>query len=439
MSGIGGAARRNGFWLLDRLRGGPVRRHYEEVRSVIAGQDPHALEDPLPSLLEHATGTTAFYGPYRGLGPERYPVIDKATVKADPGAFRSRTFEGVELHRAESSGSTGEPIVVYQDPRKRRRSIADTIAFNELAGLRLGDRLMWLFAARLVPMSRRKQFLQNIVPMDHVGLDDEASARVVARLAEGRVDAMLGINSTYQVLARSIESRGVDAGRFGLRTVIATGEDLIAEERERISRAFACPVVNRYSTEEHGILACTAPAGDRLLLNRASYRFEFLHPQRDEPRAPGELARVVITDLFNRATPLIRYDTGDLAVVAEVDQRGEAVALSSVAGRRRDVIYDTSGGQVPSTSVSGILVRAFPQLRRYQLVQEERTRYRVLVVQGDERYAEADIAATMRRWLGQDATIEVEAVADIAPLSSGKHRPVVRSYEPPGATPVRER
>jgi len=113
-----------------------------------------------------------------------------------------------------------------------------------------------------------------------------------------------------------------------------------------------------------------------------------------------------------------------------VDPRSEAISLASVEGRRRDVVFDTSGGQVPSPTVSAVMVRAFPQVRRYQLVQEGRASYRVVLVQGSVVYLEVDVAAELSRWLGSDASIEVESVAQIPPLASGKHRPVVCRDDP---------
>lgn len=430
-AGLGSAARRQGFWLRDRLRGGRVRGHCAEIRGALSGR--WSPEAPLRALLEHAAASAAFYEPYRGQSLPDFPVISKAVVKQDEAAFRSRVFAGARLHRQTSSGSTGEPFVVLQDRGKRERSIADTIVFNELAGLRLGERLMWLFAARLVPMSWRKQLIQNIIAVDHVGLDERASARIVDRLARGDVVAMLGINSSFQVLARFVQEEGIDPTPLALEVVIATGEDLPAADRDRIAAAFGCPVVNRYSTQEHGILAMTEPGGDQLRLNHGSYHFEFLRLDRDARQVPGKLARVVITDIYNRATPMIRYDTGDLAIVEEVDEGGKVRWLSSIEGRRADVVFDTTGGQVASPSISGVLVGSFPQLRRYQLIQEDRASYRLLVVQGTERYPEADIADELRRWLGPDATIEVRSVEDIEPLASGKHRPVVGHYRPPGS------
>ena len=386
--------------------------------------------DALGHLLDHASATTAFYAPYAGRGLSAFPVIDKAIVKQDQERFRSSTFDGVELPIRKTSGSTGEPFMVVQDPGKRERSIADTIVFNEIAGHGLGDRLMWFFAATLLPMSRWQRLSRNIIPVDHVGLDDARAADIVETLRHDHVNATLGISSTYQVLARYLEKQGPPRRGLGVNVVIATGENLLPEIKDRLEAAFGCPVVNRYSNEEHGMFACSRPGHDRLYLNRASYHFEFLRLDSDEPQAPGEMARVVITDLYNRALPMIRFDTGDLAVTAEPDERGEITALLRIEGRCADVIYDTSGGQVSSPSASAIMVKAFPEVQQFQLVQTGKITYRLTVASGEADYREADLAAELRRWLGQDAHISVELVDSIPRLPSGKHRPVICEYVP---------
>ena len=386
--------------------------------------------DALGHLLEHASATTAFYAPYGGRDLGAFPVIDKAMVRQDGSSFRSSAFDGAKLLRRKTSGSTGEPFVVVQDPGKRERSIADTIVFNEMAGHRVGDRLMWLFAATLLPMSWWQRFSRNIITVDHVGLDQDRAADIVETLRRDHVTATLGISSTYQVLARYLEKQGARSSGLGVKVVIATGEDLVPQIKDRLEAAFGCPVVNRYSTEEHGMFACGRPGHDRLYLNRASYHFEFLRLDRDEPQAPGELARVVITDLYNRAQPMIRFDTGDLAVTAEPDERGDITALLRIEGRRADVIFDTSGGQVSSPSASAVMVKAFPEVQQFQLVQTGRTTYRLTAATGEADYREADIAAELRRWLGQDADISVELVDSIPRLPSGKHRPVICEYVP---------
>ena len=423
---FGSWIRRTGFWSLDALRGGPIRRHYDDVAARMADGRPHA--DALERLLEHATRTTPAYTRYAGQRLDAFPILDKMTLKRDQQSYRSSAYLDARLHIKKTSGSTGTPMVIGQDVDKRRRTIADTIYFNEVAGQRVGDRLMWMFSAQLPPMPRSQQLLQNIIPVDHVGLDDTRMEAIVQRLRHDHVNGVLSIPSTLGALARFLERSDRARGAFGLHVVISRGETLDPGLRQRIEAAFGCPVVDRYANEENGVLACTQLGGDLLFLNRASYHFEFLKLESDEPASAGALARVVITDLYNRATPMIRYDTGDLAVVA--DPGGAAPsALMSVEGRRADVIHTSRGGQLSAGPVSDFMARRFPEIAHYQLLQLDATSYRLTVALGDASYQEADFTSALTALLGPDARIEVSMVERIPSLASGKHRAILRSPE----------
>ena len=423
---FGSCVRRTGFWSLDTLRGRPIRRHYDDVSARMTDGRPDT--DVLERLLEHATRTTPAYARLAGQPLDAFPVLDKMTLKSDPQSYRSSAYLDAGLHIKKTSGSTGIPMVIGHDVDKRRRTIADTIYFNELAGQHVGDRLMWLASARLAPIPRSRQLLQNIIQVDHLGLDDTRMEAIAQRLHRDDVNGLLAIPSTLAALARYLERAGDSGGGFGLRVVISIGETLDPGIKQRIEAGFGCPVVDRYGNEENGVLACTRPGGDVLYLNRASYHFEFLKVESDEPASAGAPARVVITDLYSRATPMIRYDTGDLAVVADP---GEAAptALLSVEGRRSDVIHTTRGGQLSAPSVSAFMVRHFPEIAQYQLVQVDAKSYRLIVALGDERYREAGFISVLPELVGPNAHIEVSMVERIPSLASGKHRAVYRSSE----------
>jgi phenylacetate-CoA ligase len=426
----GSSARRAGFWLVDRLRGGPVRRQYDDVSDRMAsGRD---ARDGLQRLIEHATSTTAFYGRYRGKAFEDLPIINSKLVKADRAAFESSSYRGARLHRIETSGSTGVPLTLDQDQTKRARAIADLLYFNDLGGYRVGDRLMWLRSWRYFPKSRLWRAARNIVPVDKVGMDDTVREQVVRTLRSGHVDAVLGAASTLWSLTRFMEARGVDPADYRLKVVISGAETLQPEVRARIERAFGCPVVDRYANEENGVLASSRPGIDGLLLNRASYHFEFLEPERDVPQRAGLPARLVITDLHGSATPLIRYDTGDLAIVDPAD--GDvARSLISVDGRRIDVLYDSAGGMVSPGTISRYMAERF-EVDQFQIVQEGATSFVLRVVLGETVYAAEQFVAALGGILGAAANVRVEFVAAFPSQAGEKFRPVISHYEPGGET-----
>ncbi len=51
---------------------------------------------------------------------------------------------------------------------------------------------------------------------------------------------------------------------------------------------------------------------DAFTINWASFYIEIIDFNEDKPVEQGKLSRIIVTDLYNLATPIIRYDTGDL-------------------------------------------------------------------------------------------------------------------------------
>ena len=55
-------ARWMGFWVLDRLRGGKVRKSYDEIRDAYRrGTSRQVTEKKLRKIISHAVRTTEFY------------------------------------------------------------------------------------------------------------------------------------------------------------------------------------------------------------------------------------------------------------------------------------------------------------------------------------------------------------------------------------------
>lgn len=84
------------------------------------------LEDELTYAVENVE----FYKHYREFKSlQDFPVINKALVRDNESAFMSPAYEKSKLFKQETSGSTGMPFAVYQDPLKRKRATADNFLF----------------------------------------------------------------------------------------------------------------------------------------------------------------------------------------------------------------------------------------------------------------------------------------------------------------------
>lgn len=214
---------------------------------------------------------------------------------------------------------------------------------------------------------------------------------------------------------------------FSVKTIISGAEALPEKTRNKLKQVFGVCPVSGYSNQENGVLAQELLGTKKFKLNIASYYFEFLKVNSDEKAEYGELARVVVTDLFNYATPIIRYDTGDLAVVEQDSVHGDVII--SIEGRKRDFIYDTSGNLVSPGTIT-VNMWKFNKVKQFQFIQEDKTLYTLKLNGSKEHYDDQEYVQLFRRLLGQDATIIVEHVDGIPRLSSGKFRAVVCNYTP---------
>lgn len=207
---------------------------------------------------------------------------------------------------------------------------------------------------------------------------------------------------------------------------------MLEEDRRIIENAFNCPVLGRYSCEEFGVLAHECLPEKNYHLNTASYYFEILASDGDRPVQPGEPGRVIVTDLFSHAMPLIRYDTGDLAVLGKDCPCGlRTPVLERIEGRHTEMIYDTSGRMVSPLAMITPIARTIEGIFQFQFIQKEQKKYCLKIVpMSIYPYDRAGlIKEKLLAVLGPEAEIDFEYLESIKPLPSGKRPYIVNKYK----------
>ncbi len=425
------------FWALDMLKGGPVYQHYRDICFVLENFDsPVSLKrrkQLMTELLDHAVETTTFYARYKGYNDlQSFPVIDKALLRERFKEFRSKAYPESRCFGMTTSGSSGTPFTTMQNKTKKNRNTADTIYFKKQAGYEVGYRLFYV--RRWFAMHQRGLWVrkfQNIREIEVTSFSDDYLQGWMAEMERERSNfVIIAYVSALMELLDFIERSGSPVFQANLKCIIAVGEGMSEESKEKLRRYFNVPVLQRYSNHENGILSLQFPDVPQLYqVNWASFHIEILHPDRDVPVARGDLGRVVVTDFFNHAMPLIRYDTGDLAVMTD-DNPGfnGAPALSHVAGRQMDVLLDTSGNRVSPYIVFHL--EEFPEIRQFQLVQTGPGTYVFRLNLKKPFRRQAAVVSIFREYLGEDADFAFHYVDEIPQLASGKRKLIINEFRP---------
>jgi phenylacetate-CoA ligase len=431
---ISEAVRHAGFFALDALRGGAVRRHIRDIEALLGG-DPERTaavnERRLARLLHHARESTGFYARHQGGAAAAllrdFPVVTKRQISGSYDAFASRAYAGRRLTAVTTSGSYGTPATFHLSRDKAARRRAEVIFFNRWAGYEVGERHAVIRAGTKRGLIL---LLQNQIPIDSRWIDADRLARFRDVLRRERPSTVIGHPSVMRALARYCGDRGDAPEGFGLRGFVSIGEALDDDGRALIERVFGCMALSRYATEELGVLAHECPEERRHHLNTASYAVELLALDSDRPVPPGEVGRIVVTDFFSHATPLIRYDTGDLGTLAdEACPCGRpSPVLATLDGRRIESVYDARGRMVSPFAVSRAM-RDLRDVAQFQFIQLADARYDLkLCVKGDYD-SEPLIRQKLHDIFGESAHINIIYTDDIPALPSGK-RPYVMNMNP---------
>ncbi|HET9299042.1 MAG TPA: hypothetical protein VFO11_03795, partial [Candidatus Polarisedimenticolaceae bacterium] len=203
------------------------------------------------------------------------------------------------------------------------------------------------------------------------------------------------------------------------RWITAGAESLLEHQRETIRRAFGVSPLEHYGLAEMVANASQCPAG-RLHVDEDFAAVELL------PDADGT-ARILGTSFVNRAFPLVRYDTGDLARVAP---QGCGCGLPgrvllSVDGRQEDLITLSDGSEVGRLDH---LFKDMEWIAEAQIRQDRRGRCRIAIVPR-QGHVEADVQRLLeecRARFGDRLQVDVEIVSSIPRSRTGKLRLVVR-------------
>jgi phenylacetate-coenzyme A ligase PaaK-like adenylate-forming protein len=236
-------------------------------------------------------------------------------------------------------------------------------------------------------------------------------AEMVAALDEYQPEAVIGYPTVISLLAEE-QLRGT------LRidpAIVTTGSEVLTETmRARIRNAWGVEPLEVYAATEVPVIASGAPGGRGMRITGDAVVVEVVD-ELSRPVAPGTPGhKVLVTNLVNRALPLIRYELSD-SVTATYER------IDRVEGRSDDVVRleGRDGGIVP---VPPFRLRApfarFPEVLQFQLVHDtEGLHARVVLAGAATREAPERIRAALVAELEGSGAIpprvDVQPVAEL--------------------------
>lgn len=305
-------------------------------------------------------------------GLQRLPRLSRRTLQGTKDIFCSMAPNShMPIVEATSSGSTGTPVVVRTTSVGgltqfacilrgyfwHGRNLADPVCAVRGQSDAMERRDDWGPPASLLFKTGPALYIPRVSDLaSQINLIEEFAPKVLTVSPSNLLAIVRRCGETGQRLP-------------SLEMIYSIAEPVSDETREEVRAALGAEIVDTYSTQELGCIAIQCPVSGLHHIMSERVIVEVIDDE-GEPCAEGQAGRLVITDLTNLATPLIRYEVGDWAEPGPHCPCGRGLpTIRRILGRERNLIVLPDGRRYWPRFGYARLVAIAPIIQ-FQFVQE---------------------------------------------------------------------
>lgn len=355
---------------------------------------------------------------------DKFPILTKDIIKKNHKQIQPDSFTSIPKKLNSTGGTTGQPLQYFQDLELWSLSQAFNLWGWGLAGYGFGDRVAIIGGYSLVPSSpsfkdRIRYFLERKIPISGVHFDEEAGHNIYRLLRQQKPDFIYGYPSVLAMLGAFLADEGLRLE--SVRGVFTTAEMLHDSYRKSIERGFNCITWDQYGCNDGGIMAheCRLHQGHHY--NDLQAIAQITGPDSSEP---GQL---LISNLWNRSFPFIRYANGDFVAFSdEPCPCGEPFPLfSSIKGRTSDILEFANGRKLSGPALT--LIFRDLDIAAWQVIQIAPTILEVHISNSKPLPENSIdfIRLAFTAHAGKDVVVKIKEVRELQRTSSGKLKPVI--------------
>ncbi len=392
----------------------------------------------LQQLIAHAYRHTVYYKNMLdeiGLNPQdiktiqdlkKLPVISKQQFRnAFPEQISSVANDpGQQYMPNSTSGSTGQQLNYYISKQAYGMINAAALRGWNWMGFELGDKYL------KISQNKRSSFLKRLQ-------DKINNCRLVTceYTPQGMEEILNELNSFQPKILRSYPDplmflcqhiKGRKLSFPYLSAINTTGNILTKEARELIEKTFGVPVFDSYSCEgSTQVFEC--PTHNYYHLADEYAITEILDEKGNEVKE-GERGLLVTTDLWNFASPFIRYNSLDYVIKGGNCSCGRQLStIKQIDGRDNDVLI-TPLKQYLIAQTFTTYFKYFDEIAQFQVVQESDNSllFRLITNQSFSSVTEEKIIEYWKTYTKNSMNIAVEVVNEIPLRPSGKRQFLIR-------------
>lgn len=357
------------------------------------------------------------------------PIMTKATLQKPLNKRLSSTYNAKTAYVGKTSGSSGTPFIFAKNRFAHALSWAGFEDRYKWYGIDLNRSLQARFYG--IPLDlfgniqeRLKDRISLRRRFNIFDLSNERMEVFLQRFRSSKFEYLNGYTSAIVLFAKFLKDKGLQLKEIcpSLKICIVTSERLFEKDKILIEEALGVPVVNEYGASEVGLIAFEDKEKN-WIVNSEDLYIEILD-EHDNILPYGEKGRVVITSLYNRAHPMIRYDIGDTGCLSKKSTLKKPI-LESLIGRTNDIAHLPDGKVVPGLTfyyVTKTIIEDSGNIKEFVIIQTKIDEFRIEYVSQKEllSHQKDEILKAIETYVGKDLQITFERKEILKRSLSGK-------------------
>ena len=346
------------FNLSLKLNGFPIKKaqiEFEKILQISEAAYPEYIDTKKREIVEFHLNNNAFYNNL--VGSETFknwndlPVLTKKDLQKPLKERLSKGYSEKSVFVNKTSGSSGAPFVFAKDKEAHAITWASIIHRFAWYGIDFNSSFQARFYG--IPLDfvgyrkeRFKDFLSKRYRFPIFDLSDNVLEGFLDHFKTKKFDYINGYTSSIVLFGKYLQARNIILTDIcpTLKVCMVTSEMLFEEDKIVLEKHLGVPIVNEYGASELDLIAFQNTMGE-WQVNSETLFVEVLD-ENNQAVPKGIEGKIVITSLYNKAHPFIRYEIGDIGILDEKSTAKHPI-LKKLIGRTNDVAILPSGKKAP--------------------------------------------------------------------------------------------
>lgn len=426
----------NLFNLSLKLNGFPIKEaqtHFNNIKNYSQAEFEQYLIKQRETIVSHHLNNNTFYKQFANEANAKdwnsIPIITKKELQQPLAERLSTGFNVKNCHVHKTSGSSGTPFIFAKDKYAHALTWAGFLDRYNWFNIDLSKSKQARFYG--IPLNKKgyykerlKDFLSNRYRFSVFDLSHSQLEKNLNKFKSTSFNYINGYTSAIVQFAKFLQEKNIVLKTVcpTLKVCIVTSEMLFENDKTLLENQFGIPVVNEYGAAELGLIAFQNTKNE-WQVNSEDMHIEILD-EHNNVLPYGEEGRVVITSLYNKAHPFIRYDLGDIGILSK-NSTPQKPILEKLTGRTSDIVELPSGKKSAGLTfyyVTKTVIEDSGNVKEFVIEQQKIDTFKISYV-SNEVLSEMQIEAVNKavsKYLEPNLTLLFERKTDLKRSKSGK-------------------